>query len=325
MKNIIKTAESVAIGHPDKICDQISDAILDEYLRQDPNSRVAIETMGGHGRIYIVGEITSQAKVDYPKIALKVYQDCGYSDQIEINCSISQQSSEISQGVDKGGAGDQGIMIGYACNETLEFMPSEVILARKLTRAMGKRDGKSQVTLKNGKIIKIVTSVCGDYPLELIKELEEMGIKWGDKRWFKNPSGDWSIGGFRADTGLTGRKIIVDNYGPNVAVGGGCFSGKDPTKVDRSGAYMARRIAVDLLKKWQAEKVLVRLAYVIGVAEPVMATAEIEKNKKLKIINRINDYNLTPQGIIEFLDLKKPIYLETSRHGHFGNNFKWDR
>lgn len=322
----IRTAESVAIGHPDKICDQISDAVLDECLRQDPYSRVAIETLGGHGKIFIVGEITSHANVNYGKIAKRVYRECGNKDKVKVFVNVVKQSPQIKAGVDIGGAGDQGIMVGYACNETKEMLPLEVVLSRKLTKAMGARDGKSQVTIKNGDIVKVITSVCGkDYPKELLKILASWGIKRGDKRWLKNPAGKWTIGGFKADTGLTGRKIIVDNYGPNISIGGGCFSGKDPTKVDRSAAYMARKVAVDLLKSEKAKEVFVKLAYAIGVAEPVMAIAELHfQNRPVKFIPKITGYNLTPAGIIKFLDLRTPIFRETAKYGHFGNGFKWD-
>ncbi|MFA5166079.1 MAG: methionine adenosyltransferase domain-containing protein [Candidatus Paceibacterota bacterium] len=325
MKHIIKTAEGVAIGHPDKICDQISDAILDEALRQDPYSRVAVETMGGHSKIFIVGEITSHAKIDFEQIAKDVYKSCGNNDAVSVTINIVQQSPQIKAGVDVGGAGDQGIMVGYACNETKEMMPLEVMLSRQLSKAMGPRDGKSQVTVEDGKITKVVTSVCGDYPAELLKLLKKWGIKEGDTRWLKNPAGEWTIGGFAADTGLTGRKLIVDNYGPNVSIGGGCFSGKDNTKVDRSAAYMARKIAVDLLKKEKAGQVFVRLAYAIGVAEPVMACAEIHKRGKIKFIPHIKGYDLTPAGIIKFLNLCKPQFRQTAMYGHFGNGFKWDK
>lgn len=325
MQNKIKTAESVAIGHPDKVCDQISDAILDECLKQDKNSRVAVEALGGHNKIYIAGEITTNAKVNYEKIAKEVYKSCGYADKVDITVNIVEQSNQIAQGVNTGGAGDQGIMVGYACNETKELLPLEVVLSRELTKAMGPTDGKAQVTVEKGKIIKVVTSVCGEYPKKLLALLKKWGISEGDKRWLKNPSGEWTIGGFAADTGLTGRKLIVDNYGPNVPIGGGCFSGKDATKVDRSAAYMARRIAVDLIKKHKADEVYVQLAYAIGVAEPVMATAEIIKKGKTQFIDWIEGYDLTPAGIIKFLKLKSPKFRKTAMYGHFGNGFAWDK
>ncbi len=323
----IKTAESVAIGHPDKICDQISDAILDACLAQDTHSRVAVETMGGHGHIYITGEITSHANPDYSAIAKKVYKECGSKDKVEVFVNVVKQSPQIKAGVDIGGAGDQGIMVGYACDDTKDHIPLEISMSRALSKAMGARDGKSQVTLNGKKIEKIITSVCGqDYPKELLDVLKSWGIKEGDRRWLKNPAGKWTIGGFKADTGLTGRKLIVDNYGPNISIGGGCFSGKDATKVDRSAAYMARKIAVDLLKLNKAREVFVKLAYAIGVAEPVMATAELHyKSKPMQFVPHIKGYDLTPGGIIKFLDLQKPIFQETAKYGHFGNGFAWDK
>jgi len=326
MMQKITTAESVAVGHPDKVCDQISDAILDACLKVDPNSRVAIETMGGHGCVHIMGEITSHANPNYALIAKKVYKDCGYKDKVKVFVNVVKQSPQIKAGVDIGGAGDQGIMIGYACDETKEMIPLEVLMSRQLTKAMGACDGKSQVTLNGKKIEKIITSVCGEkYQKKLIDLLAKWGIKDGDKRWLKNPAGKWTIGGFMADTGLTGRKLIVDNYGPNISIGGGSFSGKDATKVDRSAAYMARKVAVDLLKKYKAQKVFVKLAYAIGVAKPVMATAELHfKNKPTKFISHIEGYDLTPAGIIKYLNLQKPIFRETAKYGHFGNGFKWD-
>lgn len=327
MQHKIRTAESVAIGHPDKICDQISDAILDECLKQDQRSRVAVETMGGHGKIYITGELTTNAKnVDFEQIAKDVYKSCGNQDAVEVNVNIVQQSQQIAQGVDIGGAGDQGIMVGYACNQTKELLPLEVVLSRQLAKAMGARDGKSQVTVDNGKITKVITSVCGtSYPKPLLALLKKWKVKEGDPRWLKNPAGEWTIGGFAADTGLTGRKLIVDNYGPNVPIGGGCFSGKDATKVDRSAAYMARKVAVDLLKKHKADEVYVKIAYAIGVAEPIMATAEIHKKGNVTFVPQVTGYDLTPAGIIKFLNLRKPQFRKTAMYGHFGNGFKWDK
>lgn len=308
---MIKTAESVAIGHPDKVCDQISDAILDACLEQDPDTRSAVEVMGGHGIITITGELTTNAYVDMRKIAQQVYKDCGYTDQIGVQTNVVEQSREIKVGVDNEGAGDQGIMVGYACRET-DYIPFEVREARRLAMFMGARDGKSQVTTENDRIVKIITSVCGDWTPPAYKtSLQDV--------WDKNPNGEWTIGGFAADTGLTGRKLAVDNYGPNIPIGGGCFSGKDATKVDRSAAYMARKIAVDYLKKMGAEEVFVHLAYAIGVAEPVMAVVTIDGKQE-----KVQGYDLRPRAIIDFLDLKKPQFRETAKYGHFGNNFKWD-
>ena len=326
---MIRTAESVSIAHPDKVCDQISDAVLDACLVQDPFTHAAIEVLGGHGIITITGELTTKAHINIRKIAKDVYKECGYEDNIGITVNVVEQSPEIRRGVDSEGAGDQGIMVGYATNETPEHLPLEVVLARKLTKAMGAKDGKSQVTVENGKVLSILTSVCdADYgknsPLAKTakKEVEPWlapGLKLG-KVWLKNPNGNWSIGGFTADTGLTGRKLAVDNYGPNVPFGGGCFSGKDATKVDRSGAYMARKVAVDYLKKRKAKEVYVHIAYAIGVAEPVMATVTIDGNQEA-----IKGYDLRPQAIIKFLKLRKPQFKETAKHGHFGNGFTWDK
>jgi S-adenosylmethionine synthetase len=249
---MIKTAESVSLAHPDKMCDQISDAILDACLEQDPYTRAAIETLGGHGIITICGELTTKANINIRKIAQDVYRDCGYDENIGVTVNVVEQSPEISHGVDQDGAGDQGIMVGYACNETPEYLPLEVILARKLAKAMGAHDGKAQVTVEDGKVIKVLTSVC-NYNAKRQKELEKVFnkeikplIKKGltvKQVWLQNPNGEWKIGGFNADTGLTGRKLAVDNYGPSIPLGGGCFSGKDATKVDRSAAYMARKSA----------------------------------------------------------------------------------
>ncbi len=327
---MLRTAESVAVGHPDKICDQISDAILDACLKDDPHSRVAIETMGGHGIISITGELTTKTYVNMRQIAQDVYRDCGNNDQIGVNVNVVEQSPEIGHGVDREGAGDQGIMVGYACNETPEMLPLEVVLSRKLAKAMGRHDGKSQVTVNDGKVVKVLTSLCtsgdlSDVTLEkCMKEevLPHFNGSWEElqKAWMQNPNGEWTIGGFTADTGLTGRKLAVDNYGPNIPVGGGCFSGKDATKVDRSAAYMARRIACDYLKARNAKEVYVHIAYAIGVAEPLMAVVDIDGAQE-----EIKGYDLKPKAIIEFLKLKEPQFRETAKYGHFGNGFTWDR
>ncbi len=329
---MIKTAESVTMSHPDKICDQISDAVLDACLRQDPYSRVAIESMGGHGLITVCGELTTKAQINIAEIALGVYRGCGYKEAVKIKVNVKSQSPEIAHGVDQEGAGDQGIMVGYATNETPELLPLEVVLSRKLAKAMGPRDGKSQVTVKDGRVISFITSVCGaekDYKKiyakinKVVKQEIEPRLAKGitlAEAWLKNPNGAWTIGGFVADTGLTGRKLVVDNYGPNIPLGGGCFSGKDATKVDRSAAYMARRIAVDYLKKYKAKEVFVHLAYAIGVAEPLMAVVTVD-GKQEKIIG----YDLRPRAIIKKLNLLKPQYCETARYGHFGNGFAWDK
>ena len=318
-----RTAESVSPKHPDKLCDQISDAILDAYLKQDPNARVAAEACGGHGVVFVTGEITSTAEdVDIEKIVKRIA-----GDDIEVHTKIVKQSPEIAQGVDTGGAGDQGIMIGYATDETPELLPLEVVLSRKLNQFIYEKypyDGKTQVTIApDGTIDSIVVSFQNASQAEL-RELVEEFIKdqnlQGKLELHLNPAGDWQQGGFDADTGLTGRKLIVDNYGPRVAIGGGCYSGKDPSKVDRSAAYMARRIAVDYLKNRNAHEVLVRLAYAIGYAEPLEKTVIIDGKAE-----EIEGYDLTPNGIIKFLDLKRPIYEETAKYGHYGHGFPWDK
>ena len=344
-----RTAESVSPKHPDKLCDRISDAILDTYLAADPDARVAAETCGGHGVVFVTGEITSKApEVDIPAIVHRIA-----GDDMEVHTKIVKQSPEMAQGVDTGGAGDQGIMIGYACDETDEMLPLEVVLSRRLNQFIYEKfpyDGKTQVTLRpDGKVDSVVAS----FQNAPSKELGERVSAWLDKEGFLNnrsatyfykaildspkdfellnknkddirayinPAGDWNQGGFEADTGLTGRKLIVDNYGPRVAIGGGCYSGKDPSKVDRSAAYMARRIAVDYLKKHHAHEVLVRLAYAIGFAEPLEKTVIIDGKPE-----EIEGYDLTPRGIIKFLDLKRPIYEKTAEYGHYGEGFDWDK
>ena len=317
-----RTAESVSPKHPDKLCDRISDAILDAYLAQDPYSRVAAETCGGHGVVFVTGEITSTGDVDIEKI---VHDIAG--PEVEVHTKIVKQSPEIAQGVDTGGAGDQGIMIGYATDETPELLPLEVVLSRRLNQFIYEEypyDGKTQVTLNpDGEVESIVASFQNVSKEDLEKKVRdfiaERGLK-GKLELHINPAGDWNQGGFDADTGLTGRKLIVDNYGPRVAIGGGCYSGKDATKVDRSAAYMARRIAVDYLKKRGAHEVLVRLAYAIGYAEPLEKTVVIDGKPE-----EIEGYDLTPNGIIKYLDLRRPIYAKTAEYGHYGNGFDWDK
>ncbi len=329
MNKNIRTAEFVTPSHPDKVCDQISDAILDECLKKDKNSRVAVEVMGGHGEIKIMGEVTTKAKVDYEGCAQRIYSQCGYDQKISVEVNISKQSPEISQGVDTGGAGDQGIMVGYACRENSEFIPQEHFLAKSLCKFLyekHKKDGKTQVTINENKVDLVVVSMA-DLKKE---EIEKMVKLWISENDFNvnfegcniiiNPAGDWAMSGFDADAGLTGRKIVVDSYGPRVPVGGGCFSGKDPTKVDRSAAYMARKVALDYLKKNGADEALVRLAYAIGKREPVMKIVELDGKTE-----RIEGYDLTPRGIIESLDLKRPIYQNLSGMGHFGRkDLPWE-
>lgn len=314
-----KTAESVSPKHPDKLCDQISDAILDAYLGIDKDARVAVEAAGGHGEVFVVGEVTAKAKVDIAPIVKRLAGD------VELRTKIVHQSPEIAAGVDTGGAGDQGIMVGYATTETPELLPLEVILARRLNQYLFKRwpnDGKTQVTLKDGMIVALVAS----FQHSKGSQLQAATRDWlkdkdhaKDVNIYANPTGDWDQGGFDADSGLTGRKLVIDNYGPQIPVGGGCFSGKDPTKVDRSGAYMARRIAVDYLKKHKAREVYCYLAYAIGVAQPLEAVIKIDGKT-----NKVKGYDLTPKGIINYLDLKKPQYEQTARYGHFGHGFAWD-
>ena len=318
-----RTAESVSPRHPDKLCDRISDAILDACLMQDPNSRVAIEVMGGHGIITITGELTTKAYVDMREIARRIA-----GDQYGVQVNVVKQSLEIAAGVDAGGAGDQGIMIGYACDETPEMLPLELVLSRRLNQFIYEKfpfDGKTQVTLQNSEIESIVASFQNASKSELenlIKEwLGQRALFNLDVKIFANPAGDWLKGGFEADTGLTGRKLVVDNYGPRISIGGGAFSGKDASKVDRSAAYMARRIAVDYLRDRQAKEVFVRLAYAIGIADPIEKSVIIDG-----VHEEVSDkYDLTPRGIIKKLELKKPIFEPTASYGHFGEGFIWDK
>jgi S-adenosylmethionine synthetase len=315
---MVRTAEVVTPKHPDKICDRISDAILDECLKQDPDTRAAIETMGGHGIITVTGELTTKAFVDVSEVVKRVY-----GKDIGVQTNIVRQSPEIAQGVDTGGAGDQGIMIGYACNDNEELVPQEYYLARKLAQHIYEKypyDGKTQVTM-NGNSLRVVASFCCT-PTNTLKDLVvEFFDQYPDytiEDLHCNPAGDWSLGGFDADAGLTGRKLAVDNYGPRVPLGGGAFSGKDASKVDRSAAYMARRIAVDLLEDRTASEVSVQLAYAIGYDKPIQASALIDGQHEF-----VKGYDLTPKGIIDFLELKDPNFSKTAEWGHMGNNFKW--
>lgn len=311
---MIKTAEFVSPKHPDKICDIIADSILDAYLAGDPKSRVAIEIMGGHNLVTINGEVTSTAKPDVEKIVKDIV-----GTDFKIISNIVLQSPEIARGVDTGGAGDQGIMKGYATNETTNYMPREYELARNLCQKVFEKypyDGKTQVTLDGDKIKTVVVSfqnTKNDELLSLVKEIIAA------EEYLINPAGEWSQGGFDADTGLSGRKLIIDNYGPEYPIGGGSFSGKDYTKVDRSGAYMARKIAVDFVKKG-AREAYVKLAYAIGKAQPVMAVA-IVGGKEISITN----YDLTPNGIRKTLSLATVRFAETATWGHFGRGFNWDK
>lgn len=321
---IFKTAESVSPKHPDKLCDQISDAILDAHLTQDPDARVAVDVAGGHGSVFITGEVTSRAKnINVIEIVKNIA-----GEGLNVIENIAQQSPEISQGVDTGGAGDQGIMIGYATNETPEYLPKEFVLARSLNLylyAIWPYDGKTQVTTSNGEIHTIVASFQHAPKNELLAAVK----KWQQQTapsskpvtYHINPAGEWDIGGFDADAGLTGRKLAVDNYGPRIPVGGGAFSGKDASKVDRSAAYMARKIAIDYLKKYEADEAYVTLAYAIGYDQPVQATANVDGEEI-----PVKGYDLSPRGIIKTLNLKTPVFEATARYGHFGHkDHSWEQ
>lgn len=342
-----QTIESITEGHPDKICDQISDAILDEYLKQDPASRVAVETFGAHGTLTIGGEVTSQGDIDIETIARSVYKEIGYDDELAITQHVVRQSPDIARGVDTGGAGDQGIMYGYASDETPEFLPRTYALVRRITAELTRLrredsgmswlrpDGKAQITMRGDKIQTVVVSM--HHAQEVSQEEIRDAVT---KKILKpilgsldgidvliNPAGPFTIGGFAADTGLTGRKIAVDSYGGLVPMGGGCFSGKDPTKVDRSGAYMARFVAKNLVANGLTKECLVGVAYAIGKADPVMLFVESFDNKgeELTEIARRN-FDFRPQAIIERLGLRRPIYRSTAQNGHFGDNrFPWEK
>jgi S-adenosylmethionine synthetase len=361
------TSESVTEGHPDKIADQVSDAILDACLEQDPYSRVAAETLTATGLVVIAGEITTKAYVDFQSLVRGVVASIGYdnalygfdSNTCAVISTINKQSGDIAQGVDTGGAGDQGMMFGYASNETPELMPAPISLAHKLCRQLtavrksGKLpylrpDGKSQVTVEydeNGKPARIDAVVISSQHSESVdnEQLHADILKyviqavlpaaWLDEhtKYHINPTGRFVIGGPMGDTGLTGRKIIVDTYGGMGRHGGGAFSGKDPTKVDRSAAYMARYIAKNIVAAGLAERVEVQLAYAIGVAEPVsvlidtFGTGKIGAAKLTELVRK--NFALTPKGIIESLNLRRPIYQKTAAYGHFGRTepeFTWE-
>jgi S-adenosylmethionine synthetase len=371
-KDFVFTSESVTEGHPDKVCDQISDGVLDEVLRQDPMGRVACETFITMGLVIVGGEITTSAFVDTHKLVRGVVKDIGYTDPkygfdydtAAILNGIHSQSPDIAQGVDTGGAGDQGLMIGYACKETPELMPLPIMLAHKLSMRLAEvrkknilkylgPDGKSQVTVQyiDGKPVSVDTVVISSQHTEEIldrsgkkitnKSREEMIEtiikpivgKWTNKntKYFVNPTGKFVVGGPQCDTGMTGRKIIVDTYGGMAAHGGGAFSGKDPTKVDRSACYMARHIAKNIVAAGLAEKCTVQLAYAIGVAEPVSVMIDTHNTGKVqeKELSRIvmKEFPLTPKGIIDYLKLRRPIYRKTAAYGHFGRKgpeFTWE-
>jgi len=314
-----KTAEFVTPRHPDKLCDRIADSFLDIYKTLDPASRVALEVMGGHGKIYISGEVTTKANADLI-IAKDVIKKILGDYKFELLWNVVRQSPDIAKGVDTGGAGDQGIMVGYACTGTPNFMPLEYNLARQLCMDLYKQfpyDGKTQVTIEHGQPVSVVASFQ-NVPHDELEAAVKALIP--AKEYFINPAGDWNQGGFEADSGLSGRKIIVDNYGPNIPVGGGSFSGKDYTKVDRSGAYMARKLAMTYLRDRKAGEVLVKLAYAIGKAEPVMANVTIDGSTE-----EIKGYDLTPAGIRKALDLDNVLFEEVCQWGHFGREFNWDK
>jgi len=330
------TTESVTRGHPDKVCDQMSDAILDACLEQDPQSRTGIEVLGSHGTLMIGGEVKTKAKVDYEKVARKVYTDIGYEDTLEVLVRIAEQSPDIALGVDTGGAGDQGIMYGYATDETPEFLPLGVVYAHALARRLEKirtdgtlpflkPDGKTQVTIKNGTVVTALSSAqhAEEATLDDVRKgLTEhlFGPVLGDLSNIEvlvNPTGRFVQGGFEADAGLTGRKIMVDTYGGLIPHGGGCFSGKEPMKVDRSAAYMCRFAAKNLVANGYGKKVLVTVAYAIGRAEPVMVEAFDDSGKNLSDIVAKN-FDFRPRAIIERLKLTRPIFRDTAAYGHFG-------
>ncbi len=367
MKNGITTftSESVCAGHPDKICDQISDAILDAVLSQDPQGRTAIECLAGNNRLIIAGEIGARAKIDYKKIAREQIRRLGYtdpkfnfSDKSPIEVFVHEQSPEIAVGVKKKGAGDQGMMFGYACRETTALMPLPIMMAHALTKRMDvvreeniikylRPDGKSQVTIeyKDGKPRKVIQVVIAvphkeSVNLDQVKDdvfefivipvLEMFGYKIKKGDLIVNGTGIWHHGGPASDCGLTGRKIVVDTYGGYARVGGGCFSGKEPSKVDRGGAYAARFLAKNIVAHKLAEKAEVRLAYFIGAKKPTMEDVEtFGTNKKshkviISFMNKILDTSVS--GILEGLDLQRPIYLPTAVYGHFGRDeFPWER
>ncbi|WP_329383837.1 methionine adenosyltransferase [Anaerofustis butyriciformans] len=369
------TSESVTKGHPDKICDQISDSVLDAILAQDPNARVACECAINTGLVLVMGEITTSGYVDIPKIVRKTITDIGYTrakfgfdgNTCGIITSIDEQSSDIAMGVDKSldaaedeeenGAGDQGIMFGFACNETEEYMPLPISLANKLALKLTevrenktleylRPDGKTQVTVeydgdKPVRIDTVVISTQHDEKVSLdtikhdmieyvIKDVIDENLLDENTKYFINPTGRFVIGGPQGDSGLTGRKIIVDTYGGYARHGGGAFSGKDPTKVDRSASYMARYIAKNIVASGICEKIEIEVAYAIGVAKPVSiyvntyGTSKLSDDKIVEIINE--NFDLRPTKIIEHLDLRRPIYKQTAAYGHFGRSeFPWEK
>jgi S-adenosylmethionine synthetase len=353
------TSESVTEGHPDKVADQISDAILDEVLRQDPMGRVACETLVTTGTVFLAGEISTKAYVDFPGVARRVVKGIGFDyATCGVLSAIDPQSPDIAQGVDTGGAGDQGLMFGFACDETAELMPLPIALAHRLTNRLAvarksgelpwlRPDGKSQVTVeyvdnRPARVHTVVIStqhdpeasheqICHEVIEKIIKPVIPAELLDERTVYHINPTGRFVIGGPQGDCGLTGRKIIVDTYGGYGRHGGGAFSGKDPTKVDRSACYMARHVAKNLVAAGIAERVEVQLAYAIGVAEPVsvrvdsFGTGAIGDSQMERLVRE--HFPLSPRGIIEDLDLRRPIYQQTAAYGHFGRNekdFPWE-
>lgn len=360
------TSESVTEGHPDKVCDQISDAVLDEIMKEDPSGRVACETMVTTGLAIVAGEITTSCYVDVPKVVRQTIKEIGYTHAAYgfdyktcgVMTSIQGQSADIALGVDTGGAGDQGMMFGYASHETKELMPMPLTLSHMLTRRLAKvrkeelvdylrPDGKSQVTVEydNGvpkRIEAVVISAHHDHKAkmnQIQEDMKELVIKPiispdlmdKDTKIFINPTGRFEVGGPQGDTGVTGRKIIVDTYGGVGSHGGGAFSGKDATKVDRSASYMARYVAKNIVASGMADKCEIQFAYAIGVPEPVSvmidtySTGKIAEEKIVKIVRE--NFDLTPAGIIEHLKLRRPIYKKTAAYGHFGRQdegFPWE-
>ena len=367
LRNFLFTSESVTEGHPDKIADQISDAVLDEVMKQDPMGRVACETLVTTGLAVVAGEITTTAHVDYDELVRTTIRGVGYDDATfgydgctcAVMCTVKRQSPDIAMGVDTGGAGDQGLMFGFACDETDELMPMPIQLAHRLTQRLSevrkakivdflRPDGKSQVTIeyRNGQPARVDCVVISTQHSDkvsnadlraavmeyVIRPIVPARMLDAHTKYHINPTGRFVIGGPMGDAGLTGRKIIVDTYGGYSRHGGGAFSGKDPSKVDRSACYMARYIAKNLVAAGLARKAEVQLAYAIGVAEPVsvmaetFGTAAISEEKITELIRE--NFKLTPKGIIEALDLRRPIYKETAAYGHFGRSgagFTWER